>query len=227
MNFEVVTLFPEMFKALNFGITGRAQQNNIININYWNPRDYASDKYRRVDDRPYGGGPGMVMMVEPLHKTVEAIKSSCKNKSKVIHLSPRGRVFNQKLADKLAKEEHLILIATRYEGVDQRFIDMDVDEEISVGDYVVSGGDIPIMLLIDAVTRLLPGALGNEDSALQDSFSGGLLDCPHYTRPEKFLDHKVPDVLLSGDHAAIAKWRAKAAHDATAKMRPDLLEKKT
>lgn len=225
MRVDVITLFPQMFTALTeVGVSGRAVQKGILQVETWNPRDYAKDNYRTVDDRPYGGGPGMVMMVEPLRDAIQAAKKAAPGKAKVIYLSPQGRRLNQQALATLATEERLILLAGRYEGIDERLIEAEVDEEWSIGDYVLSGGELPAMVMIDGMARLIPGVLGHEDSAVQDSFVSGLLDCPHYTRPEEFEGHSVPAVLTSGDHKAIERWRLKQALGRTYQRRPDLLE---
>ncbi len=226
MRFDVVTLFPPMFEAVSeYGITGRALERGIAEVGVWNPREYTHDRHRTVDDRPYGGGPGMLMKVQPLRDAIHDARSAYPGKSHVVYLSPQGRPLDQQGVRELARHEHLVLIAGRYEGVDERLIETEVDEEWSIGDYVLSGGELAAMVVIDAVTRLLPGALGHEDSAQQDSFSDGLLDCPHYTRPELFEDMPVPEVLMSGDHAAIARWRRKQALGRTWLRRPELLER--
>lgn len=227
----IISLFPEMFRALTeSGITGRAVKNGLLEVPCWNPRDFTEDAYHRVDDRPYGGGPGMVMQIEPLRRAIAAAKAAAAEKGllpKVIYLSPQGRVLTQAGVQELRQEEAMILLCGRYEGIDERFIQREVDAEWSVGDYVLSGGELPAMVLIDAVTRLLPGALGSDASAEEDSFSDGLLDCPHYTRPEVYEGEQVPAVLLSGDHAAIKKWRRRQSLERTLQRRPDLLEKAT
>lgn len=225
MRVDVITLFPQMFSAVtDAGVTGRAVQKGILQVNTWNPRDYAKDNYRTVDDRPYGGGPGMVMMVEPLRDAIRAAKKAETGVAKVIYLSPQGKQLSQQALATLATEERLILMAGRYEGIDERLIEAEVDEEWSIGDYVLSGGELPAMVMIDGMARLIPGVLGHEDSAVQDSFVSGLLDCPHYTRPEEFEGHLVPEVLTSGDHKAIERWRLKQALGRTYERRPDLLE---
>ena len=227
MNINIITLFPEMFHALNYGVIGRAIEKKIINLKYFNPRDYTHDKHRRVDDRSYGGGPGMVMMAQPLQDAILAAKPG-----HVIHLTPQGQLLTQNKIKSLVRarravpQRPLILVAGRYEGIDERVIESQIDEEISIGDYVLSGGELAAMVMIDAITRLLPGALGHEDSAQQDSFMDGLLDYPHYTRPEVFNGQKVPNVLLSGDHKKIADWRLKEAVKRTRLRRPDLLKKR-
>ncbi len=228
LKIAVITLFPEMFDAITrHGITARAVKQQLISINCWNPRDFTSDRHSTVDDRPYGGGPGMVMMIQPLRDAIEAAKAWAGSESKVIYLSPQGRPLNQKGVTELARYPNMVLIAGRYEGIDERLIQMMVDEEWSIGDYVVSGGELPAMVLIDAVTRLIPGALNHAQSAEQDSFTDGLLDCPHYTRPEVYEDMRVPDVLLSGNHEEIRRWRLKQALGRTWLKRPDLLQATT
>jgi len=224
MRIDVVTLFPQMLEAVShYGITRRAVERKIIELGVWNPRDYTHDKHRTVDDRPYGGGPGMLMKVQPLRDAVSDARQAGEGKAHVVYLSPQGRPLTQQGARELAAYPHLVLIAGRYEGVDERFIEDEVDEEWSIGDYVLSDGELGAMVIIDTLTRLLPGALGHEDSAEQDSFSEGLLDYPHYTRPEVFEEKTVPAVLLSGDHQAIARWREKQSLGRTWLRRPDLL----
>jgi tRNA (guanine37-N1)-methyltransferase len=225
VRFDVVTLFPDLFDIVTgFGVTGRAVQRGVVALGLWNPRDYTSDRHRTVDDRPYGGGPGMVMMVQPLRDAIRAAREAAPD-SRVIYLSPQGRRLDQPAVVEMAKRSGMILVAGRYEGIDQRLIDTEIDEEWSIGDYVLSGGELAAMVVIDAVTRLLPGVLGDEQSAAQDSFTAGLLDHPHYTRPEALDGASVPEVLLSGDHAAIARWRLKQALGRTWLLRPDLLER--
>lgn len=224
MKFGVITLFPDMLHALNYGIVGRALETQLVTLDTWNPRDYTIDKHRTVDDRPYGGGPGMVMMVQPLQNAVKAAKLQLGQTSKVIYLSPQGQPFNQIAAKQMASLDSIILVAGRYEGVDERFIETEIDEEWSVGDYVLSGGELAAMVMIDSIVRLLPGTLGHNESALQDSFTDGLLDYPHYTRPEVVNGSAVPDVLLSGNHQAISRWRLKQALHKTLLKRPDLLQ---
>ena len=225
MRINVVTLFPQMFQALtDYGITGRAIQRGLVELQTWNPRDYAGDVHRTVDDRPYGGGPGMVMMVEPLREAIRDARASAGKGSRVIYLSPQGRKLSQRGLQELANREEIVLVCGRYEGVDERIISAEVDEEWSIGDYVLSGGELAAMVVIDGMTRLIPNALGHEDSAEQDSFVKGLLDHPHYTRPEDVDGMPVPDVLLSGDHKAIERWRNKQALGRTWLRRPDLLE---
>lgn len=224
MRIDVLTLFPAMFEALtDYGVSGRAVERQLLQLKFWNPRDFATDRHRTVDDRPYGGGPGMVMQYQPLHDALASARGDSSTAARVIYLSPQGRRLDQGYASELARSERLILIAGRYEGIDERFLQQHVDEEISIGDYVLSGGELPAMVLIDALTRLLPGALGHEDSAQQDSFSAGLLDHPHFTRPEVIGEQAVPAVLLSGDHAAIERWRLKQALGRTWLRRPELL----
>lgn len=221
----VITLFPEMFDAITkHGVTGRAVKNGLISFNCWNPRDYATDKHKTVDDRPYGGGPGMLMMVEPLKQAILAAKQAAGEGAKVIYLSPQGRKLDQAGASELAICNKLILVAGRYEGIDERIIESYVDEEWSIGDFILSGGELAAMTLIDSVSRLVPGVLGHNQSAEQDSFSDGLLDCPHYTRPEILDGKQVPSVLLSGNHKEIAKWRMKQSLGRTWLRRPDLLQ---
>ena len=224
MRIDVVTLFPQMIQDLvGYGITGRALAAGLFDLGVWNPRDYSHDNHRTVDDRPYGGGPGMVMMIEPLRQAIAEARQASPA-AKVVYLSPQGRRFDQAAAQELAQQPGVILVAGRYEGIDERVIKLDIDDELSIGDYVLSGGEMAAMVVVDAVTRLLPGALGHKASAEQDSFSDGLLDCPHYTRPEVYQDIPVPPVLLSGDHEAIRRWRLKQALGRTWLRRPDLLE---
>ncbi len=225
MEIAVVTLFPDMFKALtDYGVTGRAVQRNVVRLSCWNPREYTEDRHRTVDDRPYGGGPGMVMRVEPLSAAIVAARGAAGEGSRVIYLSPQGRRLDQSGVNELAALPGLVLVAGRYEGIDERVIVTQVDEEWSIGDYVLSGGELAAMVIIDALTRRLPGALGHEGSAQDDSFAGGLLEYPHYTRPEDIAGLKVPEVLLSGDHQAILRWRRKQALGRTWLRRPDLLK---
>jgi len=230
--FDVITLFPQMFEAISrFGITSRALENRLYELKLWNPRDFTTDAYRTVDDRPYGGGPGMVMLAEPLEKAIEAARIRQKEGGikgpKVIHLSPQGRPLTHALVMQLAAEPGLVLLASRYEGVDERLLASQVDEEYSIGDYVLSGGELPAMVLLDAIVRQLPGALGDADSATEDSFVDGLLDCPHYTRPEEYKDMKVPEVLMSGNHAKIRQWRLKLSLQRTRTRRPELLAERS
>ena len=227
MHIAVVSLFPEMFAALSdYGISSRAMEQGLAQLSLCNPRDHASDRHATVDDRPYGGGPGMVMKIEPLEQAIAEARGKVGQESKVLYLSPQGRRFDHATAVQLAQEESLILIAGRYEGVDERLIRSQVDEELSIGDYVLSGGELAAMVVIDAVVRQLPGVLGHAQSAEQDSFADGLLDCPHYTRPEDYAGAKVPEVLLSGNHEQIRRWRLKQALGRTAQRRPDLLEQR-
>ncbi|MBV8045967.1 MAG: tRNA (guanosine(37)-N1)-methyltransferase TrmD [Paludibacterium sp.] len=227
MLIDAITLFPEMFDAVcASGITSRALQQRIWAFQAWNPRDFTEDNYRRVDDRPYGGGPGMVMLPEPLEKTIEAARARQKAlgvDGHVVYLSPQGRRLDHEKVVELAARPGVILLCGRYEGIDERLISRQVDEELSIGDYVLSGGELPAMVLIDSLVRLLPGALNDAQSADEDSFATGLLDCPHYTRPEEYQGMRVPDVLLSGNHALIAAWRLKQALGRTWLRRPDLL----
>ena len=228
MRFDVITLFPEMVKqSAACGVTGKAIENEIVTLNVWNPRDYTQDRHKTVDDRPFGGGQGMVMKYQPLHDAVTVAKINAQNDCKVVYLSPQGKPLTQALLSEVSQLSQLILVAGRYEGVDERFIQHDCDEEWSLGDYVISGGELAALIVIDAVTRLLPNVLGNQQSALQDSHSDGLLDYPQFTRPEMVDKNAVPDVLLSGHHADIERWRMKQALGRTWQKRPDLLKKKT
>ena len=226
MRFAVVTIFPEMFAALrDHGVSGRAIREGLARVDTWNPRDFTRDRHRTVDDRPYGGGPGMVMMAAPLSAAIRAARSELGPGTRVLYLSPQGQRLTQQRVEVLASERTpLVLLAGRYEGVDERVIEAEADEEVSIGDFVLSGGELAAMALMDAVIRLLPGALGHEQSAAQDSFADGLLDCPHYTRPELFEGRAVPPVLLSGDHERIRRWRREQAVARTRARRPDLLE---
>jgi tRNA (guanine37-N1)-methyltransferase len=231
LQFDVVTLFPPMFDAVaEAGVIGRAREKGIYQLVAWNPRDFAHNAYRTVDDRPYGGGPGMVMMAEPLVKAVAAARQRQKSagviKPRVIHLSPQGRLLNHLLVMELAAEQGLVLVAGRYEGVDERGVAREADDEISIGDYVLSGGELAAMVVIDCIVRQLPGVLGDAESASQDSFVNGLLDCPHYTRPEVYEGQAVPPVLLSGNHAEIGRWRLKQALGRTWQRRPELLQQR-
>lgn len=224
MNIAVVTLFPEMFGVLRGGgITGRALDSGLLRLETLNPRDYTLDPHRTVDDRPYGGGPGMVMMVEPLRDAIRAARK-CAPTGRVVYLSPQGRRLDQAGVGEFAAQPGLVLVCGRYEGVDERLLATEIDEEWSVGDYVLSGGELAAMVMIDALTRLLPGALGHQDSAAEDSFSAGLLDCPHYTRPDVVDGLAVPEVLMSGNHEAIRRWRLKQALGRTWLRRADLLD---
>ena len=225
--FDLITLMPEMFKALtSFGVTGRAFKSGLVELNLCNPRNFTKDIHKTVDDKSYGGGPGMLMMVEPLVKAIHSIKDLQSKKelkkAKVIHMSPKGKPLNDQLVKKLLKEESLIILASRYEGVDER-ISQWIDEEVSIGDYVLSGGELPAMVLMDTLIRHIPGALNDEESANQDSFVDGLLDHPHYTRPEEYKGLKVPEVLMSGNHEKIRVWRLKESLKETWIKRPDLL----
>jgi tRNA (guanine37-N1)-methyltransferase len=225
MWFGVVTLFPEMFDAIScHGVTGRAVKNGLIQMQCWSPRDFAHDKHKTVDDRPYGGGPGMLMKVQPLRDAIHAAKAAAGDEVKVIYLSPQGRRMDHEGMQELASRKKLILVAGRYEGIDERLIEAEVDEEWSLGDFVLSGGELPAMTMIDAVSRLVPGVLGHQDSATEDSFCDGLLDCPHYTRPEHYDERQVPAVLLSGNHKEIRRWRLKQQLGRTWLRRPDMLE---
>ncbi len=230
MQFDVITLFPEMFTALTAsGITRRAFEQKRCELSLWNPRDFTSDNHRTVDDRPYGGGPGMVMMAAPLEAAISAGRQRQTTmglpRPRTIYLSPQGRPLNHQRVMQLSQEQGLLLLCGRYEAVDQRLIDRCVDEEISLGDFVLSGGELPAMALMDAVIRQLPGVLNDDASAVQDSFVNGLLDCPHYTRPEVYESHSVPAVLLGGHHAEISKWRRERALESTQRKRPELLQK--
>jgi len=222
---DVITLFPPALEGLTgLGVTGRAIRDGQVELKTWNPRDLATDRHRTVDDRPYGGGPGMVMAVEPLSATIRAAREKQESGTRVSLMSPQGRRLNQAGIDELAGRQGLILVCGRYEGIDERVINSEIDEEWSIGDYVISGGELAAAVIIDAVTRLLPGVLGDEQSAVQDSFVDGLLDHPHYTRPEVAGGIAVPEILLSGDHEAIRRWRRKQALGRTWQRRPDLLE---
>lgn len=227
MRFDIVSLFPEMvLGAAVYGVTGKAIEQEVVGLTVWNPRDFTQDKHKTVDDRPYGGGPGMVMKCQPLLDAVNAAKQYAKaERRKVICLSPQGKVISQTLLQEVSDMEQLILIAGRYEGIDERFIENICDEEWSLGDYVISGGELAALVVIDAVTRLIPGVLGDGESAKQDSHSDGLLDCPHFTRPECDDLGNVPQVLLGGNHAEIKRWRMKQSLGRTWSRRPDLLEK--
>jgi tRNA (guanine37-N1)-methyltransferase len=226
MQMQVVSLFPEMIKTVTeFGVVGRAAQRGLLSVDCVNPRDFATDAHRTVDDRPYGGGPGMVMKFAPLAEAIDAAKSSLPDNCPVVCLSPQGKVFDQAVAKRLAVLPGLVLLAGRYEGIDERLVESHVDEELSLGDFVLSGGEIAAMAIVDAVARMLPGVLGDEESAKQDSFMNGLLDCPHYTRPEEVDGRTVPEDLLSGDHARIARWRQKEALGRTQLRRPELIER--
>jgi tRNA (guanine37-N1)-methyltransferase len=246
--FGIISLFPEMFQSLNTGITGRAQKQSLMSLNYWNPRDFTHDKHKSVDDKPYGGGPGQLMMAQPLQAAIHSAKKAALEKftgegqnllkpanlniqaPSIIYLSPQGRKFDQESAQELATRKSIILLAGRYEGIDERIIEQEVDEEWSIGDYILTGGELAAMVMIDAITRLIPGALGDQDSVSQDSLTTGLLKYPQYTRPEHFTGlnepSSVPEVLLSGNHKQIEEWRLKASLGKTWLRRPDLLAKK-
>ena len=225
LKIAVISIFPDMFGAIaNFGITSRALKQGLVELKAITPRDFAHDRHSTVDDRPFGGGPGMVMMVQPLRDAIAEAKVWAGSEAKVIYLSPQGRTLDQAGVVQLSGYNNMILIAGRYEGIDERLLDTVIDEEWSIGDYVLSGGELPAMVLIDAVTRLIPGALGHALSAEQDSFTAGLLDCPHYTRPEEFEGMRVPEVLMSGNHELIRRWRLKQALGRTWLKRPDLLQ---
>ncbi|KZN14979.1 tRNA (guanosine(37)-N1)-methyltransferase TrmD [Marinomonas sp. TW1] len=224
MKVSVISLFPEMFQAITqYGVTGRAIKSGLVEVDYINPRDFTQDKHKTVDDRPYGGGPGMLMKVQPLKDAIECAKQKVPN-AKVIFLSPQGRTLTQEGVQQLAKQAEFILVAGRYEGVDERLIQSEIDEEWSIGDFVLSGGELPAMVLMDSVFRMVPGVLGKQASAEEDSFADGLLDCPHYTRPEVLNGEPVPPVLLSGNHEAIRRWRLKQKLGRTWQRRPDLLQ---
>jgi len=227
--YHVISLFPEMFAALTqFGVSGRAVKNQLCRLRFWNPRDFTQDNYHTVDDRPFGGGPGMVMLVEPLDLALTAVKAELLRQGvaspRMLYLSPQGRRLDQALVQELVQEPALVLLAGRYEGIDERVFARHRLEEVSIGDYVLSGGELPAMVLLDAVIRQIPGALGHADSAREDSFADGLLDCPHYTRPEDYLGLKSPQELRSGNHAEVARWRLRQALSRTVLRRPDLLE---
>jgi len=225
VDIDVITLFPDSFRQmLDMGVVGRALESGQIRLQTWNPRDFTRDKHRRVDDRPYGGGPGMVMMVEPLRTTIQEVRRQAGEDAVVSLMSPQGSRFDQAAAKRLAGRERLILLCGRYEGIDERLIELEVDEEWSIGDYVLSGGELPAAVMVDSVCRLLPGVLGNAESAGQDSFWDGLLDFPHYTRPEEFDGMKVPPVLVSGDHEEVNRWRKRQSLQRTLERRPDLLD---
>nr|WP_255722539.1 tRNA (guanosine(37)-N1)-methyltransferase TrmD [Ectothiorhodospira lacustris] len=224
VRFDVISLFPEWAASVaDWGITGRARERGLLSVHCWDPRDYTHDRHRTVDDRPYGGGPGMVMKVEPLRQAIWAARADDEVPARVIYMSPQGRPLDQAGVRQLATLPRVILLAGRYEGIDERLIRLEVDEEWSIGDYVLSGGELAAMVVIDACARLLPGALGDELSAMQDSFSQGLLDCPHYTRPEVVDGLGVPEVLRCGDHGRIERWRRKQALGRTLERRPDIL----
>ena len=228
MRVDVVTLFPEFVASCaRIGVVGRAQERGLLEVATWNPRDYATDNYRRVDERPFGGGPGMVMLIDPLRRTLAAARAAAAAPAKVIYLSPQGARLTQGRVAELAARERFILLCGRYEGVDERLLAHEIDEELSLGDYVLSGGELAAAVVIDAIGRLQDGALNDAESSQQDSFSDGLLDCPHYTRPEAHELGRVPAVLMSGDHAAIRRWRRKQALGRTWQRRPELLAEAT
>lgn len=228
MRIDVITIFPDMFgEVFDFGIVRRAREAGVVDVSLHDLRRYATDRHRTTDDAPYGGGPGMVMKVEPLVAAVEAIVGESRDSSRLVLLSPRGRPLEQPLVRELASASRLVLVAGRYEGVDERFVQATGAEEVSIGDYVLSGGEIPAMVVVDAVVRLLPGAISDPRSAAEDSFSEGILDHPHYTRPAEFRGLRVPEVLLSGDHAAVDEWRRSRAFSDTRERRPELLREHT
>ena len=226
MRIDVITLFPEMVEqVVNYGVIGRAADQNLLDLQCWNPRDYTVDKHRTVDDRPYGGGPGMLMKVQPLEETIQAVREKSP-KAQLVYLSPQGKPVDQDMLAKQVDAQSVIFLCGRYEGIDERLIQREVDQEWSIGDYVISGGELAAMVCIDAMIRLIPGALGHEKSAQQDSFSDGLLDYPHYTRPEEYKGMKVPEVLMNGNHRHIEDWRERQSLGRTWQRRPDLLEHK-
>jgi len=220
----VISLFPEMFRAItDYGVIGRAVKNGLLEISCWNPRDFTSNQHRNVDDRPYGGGPGMLMMAQPLRAAIHAAKEKARLAVEVIYLSPQGRKLDQKSVIELASYQKIILVCGRYEGIDERVIKTEINQVWSIGDYVLSGGELPAMTLIDSISRFIPGVLGHQASAKEDSFIDGLLDCPHYTRPKILDGMEVPEILLSGNHAKIRCWRLKQALGSTWLIRPELL----
>jgi len=224
MRIDVITLFPELVEqVIGYGVVGRAAEQKLLELHCWNPRDYTRDRHRTADDRPYGGGPGMLMKVQPLADAIAAVRQQ-NPAARVVYLSPQGRLLSQQMLAQQAALESVILLCGRYEGIDERLIRREVDEEWSLGDYVISGGELAAMVCIDAMTRLIPGALGHNESAQQDSFSAGLLDCPHYTRPEEYRGDCVPEVLMQGNHRDIESWRTQQALGRTWQRRPDLLE---
>lgn len=225
MRIDVITLFPELVRQVtSCGVVGRASEKGLLRLKCWNPRDYTTDRHRSVDDRPFGGGPGMLMKVQPLQDAISAVRAA-KNRAQLIYLSPQGIPLTQSMLARQVEEASVVLLCGRYEGIDERLIQQEVDQEWSIGDYVISGGELAAMVCIDAMARLIPGALGHEQSALQDSFSAGLLDCPHYTRPEEYQGMKVPEVLMNGNHRQIQDWRQRQSLGRTWQRRPDLLEK--
>jgi tRNA (guanine37-N1)-methyltransferase len=224
MRIDVITLFPELVEQVTgCGVVGRAAEQGLLELHCWNPRDYTRDKHRTVDDRPYGGGPGMLMKVQPLQDAITAVRAD-NSAARLVYLSPQGKPLRQEKLARQVEQGSVIFLCGRYEGIDERLIRREVEEEWSIGDYVISGGELAAMVCIDAMTRLLPGALGHADSAQQDSFSDGLLDCPHYTRPEEYLGDRVPEVLMNGNHREIDAWRRQQALGRTWQRRPDLLE---
>ncbi|XOD70163.1 MAG: tRNA (guanosine(37)-N1)-methyltransferase TrmD [Sodalis sp. (in: enterobacteria)] len=224
----IISLFPEMFRAItNYGVTSRAVKNGLLNVQFWSPREFTYDRHNSVDDRPYGGGPGMLMMVQPLRNAIHEAKNKAGEGVKVIYLSPQGRQLNQEGVSELAGNSKMILVCGRYEGIDERLISTEIDEEWSMGDYVLSGGELAAMALIDSVSRFIPGILGHKSSAIEDSFSRGLLDCPHYTRPAVYAGMAVPPVLLGGNHADIRRWRLKQSLGRTWLKRPEILKSLT
>lgn len=225
MRIDVITLFPELVQQVtSFGVVGRASEKKLLQLNCWNPRDYTTDCHRSVDDRPYGGGPGMLMKVQPLQDAISAVRTK-NNRAQLVYLSPQGKPLTQAMLARQVDEGSVILLCGRYEGIDERLIQQEVDREWSIGDYVISGGELAAMVCIDAMARLITGALGHEQSAQQDSFSEGLLECPHYTRPEEYQGMKVPEVLMNGNHQQIQDWRLRQSLGRTWQRRPDLLEK--
>lgn len=223
MKIDVLTLFPEMFDALNVSLTGKAREKGLYQLTCHNIRDYSKDKHKKCDDAPFGGGAGMLMMAQPIHDCIAAVDPQ--HTAKRIYLSPRGKLLNQQLIQELSKQSHLLLLCGHYEGVDQRVLDLDIDMELSVGDYVLSGGEIPAMVVIDSVLRYVPDVLGNSESTVDESFSQQLLEYPQYTRPQTFCGMSVPEVLIGGDHAKVDKWRREQSLEITRKNRPDLLNK--
>lgn len=226
MQFDIVTLFPEMFDAMDYGVVGRAKGQGDIKLNYWNPRDYTKDNYHKVDDASYGGGPGMVMLVQPLREAIKKARQASKKESLLVYLTPQGNLLNQKMVKEFVNQDkNLILVSGRYEGIDERLMELEPGVEVSIGDYVLSGGELAAMVVIDAITRNIPGIVGDVGSVEQDSFYSGILDYPHYTRPEVIDGCGVPKVLLSGDHAKINRWRRRESLGRTWLRRPELLEK--
>ena len=223
MKIDVLTLFPEMFDALNVSLTGKAREKGLYQLTCHNIRDYSKDKHKKCDDAPFGGGAGMLMMAQPIHDCIAAVDPQ--HTAKRIYLSPRGMLLNQQLVKELSTQSHLLLLCGHYEGVDQRVLDLDIDMELSVGDYVLSGGEIPAMVVIDSVLRYVPDVLGNSESTVDESFSQQLLEYPQYTRPQTFCGMSVPEVLIGGDHAKVDKWRREQSLEITRKNRPDLLNK--